>query len=562
MDRPVPRDTWWERPWSLVVSGREALLAVRPLYVLGALVAVQWIGVLGLALVVRHNGWLYYQGGDQLWLYSSAYELAHGHLPYALVSYGWPALLAPLAFVAGPNLLSALPAVELVDVVVLLPIPLLCMYGIGRRVGGRLFGYWTAALWIAVPFLGIRYTLPGYHQKYTELNLPQNLGLGALADFPSVVVVTVAAYLCIRAIEDRRLRWGLACGLAVALAIALKPSNALFALAIAVALLGWSSLRQVGVAIAGLAPTLVTLAIWKERGLGHLPIVSSEPARRVALGAGAPSPASIPLHNYLNLDWGRFHDNVLQIQEHFWSLRLIEWVVIAGAIGILLRARPIGVMVVIWFASFVIVKGTFDNAAIEDGSLLRLLLPAAPAFVLLLASIPLLFPGFRKGRDSGPAPPLLPERAVKPVLAVTVAVVAVWPLALVAAASPDRSADRALVAPGRVLIPVEGPLRPVATATAHGVVLHWQDVKPGAADVFYRIYRSRGSAVDCNARGAGAAECMLNASSIGVTRSHTWIDHPPPGRWTYRVGVGANWLDDPRLGDLYLVSPPARVTAG
>ena len=33
-----------------------------------------------------------------------------------------------------------------------------------------------------------------------------------------------------------------------------------------------------------------------------------------------------------------------------------------------------------------------------------------------------------------------------------------------------------------------------------------------------------------------------------------------PGRWTYRVGVAANWLDDPSLGDVVLVSAGAVVT--
>ena len=34
---------------------------------LGTLVLVQWLAILAFALTVRHNGWLYYQGGDQLW---------------------------------------------------------------------------------------------------------------------------------------------------------------------------------------------------------------------------------------------------------------------------------------------------------------------------------------------------------------------------------------------------------------------------------------------------------------------------------------------------------------
>ena len=76
---------------------RELATAIRPLYVLAVLLVVQWVAVLALALTVRHNGWLYYAGGDQLWHYSGAYLLAHGHLPPAYVGYGWSLMLLPLS---------------------------------------------------------------------------------------------------------------------------------------------------------------------------------------------------------------------------------------------------------------------------------------------------------------------------------------------------------------------------------------------------------------------------------------------------------------------------------
>ena len=49
-------------------------------------------------------------------------------------------------------------------------------------------------LWIVVPLIGIKYTDLGYHQRYTELTLPQSFGLTAMADFPSMVAVLVAVY--------------------------------------------------------------------------------------------------------------------------------------------------------------------------------------------------------------------------------------------------------------------------------------------------------------------------------------------------------------------------------
>ena len=53
-------------------------------------------------------------------------------------------MLIPIALVAGANVLSGLPAVILLNTLVLLPVALLCVYGIGTRIAGRVFGYWAA----------------------------------------------------------------------------------------------------------------------------------------------------------------------------------------------------------------------------------------------------------------------------------------------------------------------------------------------------------------------------------------------------------------------------------
>ena len=100
------------------------------------------------------------------------------------MGYGWSILLLPVAAVAGPNLASALPAIVLFNTVVLLPVALLCVYAIAARIAGRIFGYFAAALWIALPYLGILFVEPGYHQKYTELTLPQVLGLDVRPRLP------------------------------------------------------------------------------------------------------------------------------------------------------------------------------------------------------------------------------------------------------------------------------------------------------------------------------------------------------------------------------------------
>src|SRR5207248_2018797 len=84
----------------------------------------------------------------------------------------------------------------------------------GARIAGRLFGYLAASLWVLVPYLGIVFVEVGYHQKYTELTLPQVLGLTSVPDFPAMVALIVSAYLCLRALDSERWEIGALAGLA------------------------------------------------------------------------------------------------------------------------------------------------------------------------------------------------------------------------------------------------------------------------------------------------------------------------------------------------------------
>src|SRR5439155_21038225 len=126
----------------------------------------------------------------------------------------------------------------------LLPIAQLCISGSAARIGGRIFAYWAAALWIALPYFGILFAEPGYHQKYTELTIPHIVGLTAMSDFPSMVGLLISAYLCLRALESGNIATMGAAGFAAGYAIAVKPSSASFLFAPAV-LLPLTRLRTV-----------------------------------------------------------------------------------------------------------------------------------------------------------------------------------------------------------------------------------------------------------------------------------------------------------------------------
>ena len=58
---------------------------------------------------MRHNGWIFYQGGDQIWLMTTGWLLGQGELGPPEVGYGWPLLLAPLTWLTGPSFVDAMP---------------------------------------------------------------------------------------------------------------------------------------------------------------------------------------------------------------------------------------------------------------------------------------------------------------------------------------------------------------------------------------------------------------------------------------------------------------------
>jgi hypothetical protein len=532
---------------------RDVATSISPRYVLGALLVVQWVALLALALTVKHNGWLYYAGGDQLWHYSGAYLMAHGHLPPTFVGYGWSFLLLPVAAVAGPNLVSALPAIVLFNTLVLLPVALLCVYGIGARIAGRLFGYFAAALWIALPYLGIVFVEPGYHQKYTELTLPQLLGLSSVPDFPATVALLVAAYFCLRALDSHGWQVAAAAGIAAGYSIAIKPSNSIFLVAPAVLLLVEKRRALVPFA-AGLVPALLTLAIWKYRGLGELAAAPAEPVRL----AGGVGDLLDRVHNPELNSFAHFRAVLDALREHFWAARVIEWLPVAGAIGLLARSRRGFLLVATWFAVFLVAKATYIPASVEDASFWRIMMPAFPAYLLLAASVVLLVPGVR----ARPAPSSfsLAGRRVTVALAAALAVFVVLPLVVIAATPPLEDGGHQALIVDDSLLPVSPDLRFEATAEAEGVRLSWEARDPASATAFYRVLRTKGSKDVFCAGTRAADQCRLYSDLPAATRANSYVDRPGNGTWTYRIGVSANWLDDERLGDVYVVSRPATVT--
>ncbi|MGH3132001.1 MAG: hypothetical protein ACRDNX_14400, partial [Gaiellaceae bacterium] len=238
---------------------RLAVLAERPALVLGPLVAVQWVAVLVFALGTPRNGLLFYQGGDQTFFYTTGWSLGEGSIPRTGIGYAWPLALAPIAIVAGPSFLSALPAILALQFLVLLPLALLAVYGIATHIGGRPFGYWAAGLWVALPYLAIPLFVDRYHEQFAEQFLPHALGLSGLGDFPSTVALLGAAHFVLRALDDEDVAAAVLAGLVTGFACGIKPANLLFLPAPFLALALARRWREAVAFGAALTPALLAL---------------------------------------------------------------------------------------------------------------------------------------------------------------------------------------------------------------------------------------------------------------------------------------------------------------
>jgi hypothetical protein len=568
----MPRADTARRLWSLIARH-------QPWSVLGPLLVVQWLALAVFAVAATHNGWLYYQGGDETFYWTGAHLLSAWTLPVAPIGYAWSYLLTPVALFAGANVLHGLPAVIVLNALVMLPVALLCVYGIATRIAGRIFGYWTAFLWILVPYVAIPMFDSRYHEKYVDIALPQSLGLTVLGDFPSMVFLLVTAYLLVRALDTHNWVDAALAGMIGGFAIGLKPSTTLFFGAGVLCLLVATRWIQTAAFLSALVPGVFILALWKQRGLGELPAFSST-------GAASGSMASIaghaplgsllsPIHKYVTLDWHQLHQNLDGVREFFWAVRPLEFVPFAGLLAIGRRSWPKAVLIFGWFITFLLLKGTDDKANIEDASFFRLLMPSFPAFLLLLASIPLLIPTFSWTRRVLPDPP--PALRTRPLgrrlLVAAVVLLVLAPLVLVAAASPQRTPVAVTEAEQGVYIPVQS-FELSARRAGSRVLLSWQPRSAGSTRPFYTVLRSRRVAPDptnpedrtvtegisCRPSVHGASvDCSLYMERLAATREPRYVDRPPPGRWTYRITLSANWIDDPSLGDALVVSTPANV---
>ena len=533
---------------------------------LGTIIVVQIGATIALFFSINTNGWLTYQGGDQIWLVTSGWLLGDGIVGYGLTSHGWPLLLAPLTWITGSSSVQLLPVTTILQVGVLGPIATLAVYDIGARLAGRLAGLWCACAFVAAPFAAIPYFVQRYHDSWVEQFLPQALGLTQQADFPSVVAVLVSCALTVRALKAGAHREAVLAGTFAGVALALKPSNALFLGGPALAFL---LARRFGHALlfaVAIVPALVALTLWKAKGLGEVPLFAQDELR-LAAGAGDPVVGSVTtwFERTVNLNFETWKQNMSNLREFTWSARVVQWLPLAGALAVARRSLPAAGLLFGWLLGFVLVKGAADVATVESGSYWRLIMPALPAFVLLAAAVPLLVPTLMRRLGAR----LEPSAGWRPGLPATVAVVgvtAIVPIAVIglspqARAAPNPTAPPAFVSQSVVVDDIGVPadadvVRLDVRRSDGGNVLTWNDTT-SRARTFYKVYRASAAFPDLVCEPRGVDRCELRAETLVTTREQRYVDPAPPPDATYRIGVAANWLDDEEEGDVFALSPPA-----
>ena len=376
-----------------------------------------------------------------------------------------------------------------------------------------------------------------------------------------MVAVLVCVYFALRVLERPDHVEALAAGLAAGVAIAIKPSNSVFVAGLILGVLYRRRFVGAAYVLAGLVPALATLALWKYRGLGYLPLFHAQGGTKLALGAHQDLVAFNPLHKYVHLDWHKLNLNLLRHQGALLEL---------ARRGVARhrrphRAEPSLAHCVSRRRRLVRRVRPHEGDVRQREYRRRQRLPHHDARLpgvhpaARVAGLPVSRTPPRTIRRAEPSR-LRPRRRLA-LLGAGAAVFALYPLALVAAASPLQGPQpRAYEAFG-LLRSIDPGLRLTAAVVSHGVRLNWNDSQPAGTKVFYRVWRTRtaNGGASCTPVPHAAANCQLAMDDLGAHDGVSWVDKPGRGAWTYRLGLAANWLNSPLYGDVYSFGPPVVV---
>ena len=337
-------------------------------------VGAQWIVTVGVALAATRTGSVFGDPARLAATIGDASSIAHGTLPEARGPL-YPLLLAPLATLTTKRETVA-SIVTVVNILILGPLAAFCLLEVGRRIAGRTFAALAAATWLLGPVLVVPLFVPGYRDTYVNNVLPTLYGLAVDPAYLAMVLSLAAGLFALRAVSasaepDSAAAGGrpaaFVAGLLAAAAIACLPVSAGIAAGVLLALAAARRWRDIAAAIAGLAIGLAPTLIWRHRALDT-----------AALTAGHPS-------------WGTFQGSMANIREFFWSNRMLQWLPVAGAIGMFRLLRPAAALAGGWIAVAAVI-GVATPMSFDGGRFFIDLVPAWPAYALLVAAIPALVP--------------------------------------------------------------------------------------------------------------------------------------------------------------------------
>lgn len=377
----------------------------RPDPLLVAAVALQWLVTAGVALVATPAGSIFGDQNAAEAAVAASNSLVDGAVP-ATSGPGYALLLAPIVAVTD-NVGSVASIVTTINIVVLAPLCAYFLFDIAVRTAGRLFAGATMVVWSVAPVAATRLFTPSYHETYVDDVLPAFYGLTLQPEFVAMTLSVASAAFATRAIVGSP-RSALVAGLLAGVAISVTPTAAGVAIGVLAAIAvsrRWRSLLE---AAMGLSAAIVPTLAWRQLALGGLTLTLGHPS------------------------WSTFQSSMAQTREFFWSNRLLQWLPIAGAIGVARLMPPIASLAAGWLAvASVLVVATATTADFTGGQIFVSLIPTWPAYAVLVAAIPALVPTLktRLGRHLEPSREItgVPQVAV----VTLIALLAALPLVLV-----------------------------------------------------------------------------------------------------------------------------------
>jgi hypothetical protein len=259
---------------------------------------------------------------------------------------------------------------------VLLAAQMVLLYAVAHVVAGRTAALGAGLLFVAAPvILAKRYFISGggtppvdYRIVYRHEVLPTAFGLSGRAGLAAACLVLLSAWLV----------------------LARTPAPAWAAAALSGAAAGGAALASPRAWPVLAAPALAALAARRPR------------AAAAALGTAAAGLVLLALFRHVPhvpLGWHRMGVTTDSIREFAWSRRVLEYLPLAGLVGLARRSAPAGVFFGVALLALVI----FPLARPLDltGYLLAIV-PGLPVYWLLAASLPGLVPHARPRRAPAP----------------------------------------------------------------------------------------------------------------------------------------------------------------